>query len=148
MEVLRLNIQYQLKVNIEGFFFESLDLAVNCIQQIFDQKGFTIFSNIEQLLFICTGKSHSEELDKVCEYFNDDFNIKKSDFRIDQFERIVSVIIHKTFSCFSDFMQWKEQEEQAAHSWFVMHNASKKLILRNTFTTIAIAQVIIIQEVK
>ncbi len=71
MEVLRLNIQYQLKVNIEEFFLRVW------IQQRFDQKGFKIFSNIEQLLFkACTGKSHSEELDKVCEYFNDDFNIK------------------------------------------------------------------------
>ncbi len=61
------------KSEYRRIFFESLDLAVNCIQQRFDQKGFKFFS----LLFkACTGKSHSEELDKVCECFNDDFNIK------------------------------------------------------------------------
>ncbi len=30
-------------------------------------------------------------------------------------------------------MQWKEQEEHAAHSWFVMHNASKKFNSKEHF---------------
>ena len=51
-------------------YFESLDLAVSCIKQRFDQKGFKVFSNIEQLLLkACSGKPHSEEMDAVYEYF-------------------------------------------------------------------------------
>ena len=57
-------------------YFEALDLATTSIWSRFDQKGFKIFSNVQQLLFKACGteKSFNEELDLVCDYFYDDFS--------------------------------------------------------------------------
>ena len=44
-------------------YFEALDLSVTSISSRFDQKGFKIFSNVEQLLFkACKGKEFRDEL--------------------------------------------------------------------------------------
>ena len=32
-----------------------------------------------------------------------------------------------TFSCFSAFTEWKEEEERVTHSLYVMHNAPKTI---------------------
>lgn len=51
-----------------------LKLLMSCIQSRFDQKGFKIFSSVEQLLLkACSGKSFDEDLKIVCEFFYDDF---------------------------------------------------------------------------
>ena len=57
-------------------YFEALDLATTSICSRFDQKGFKILSNVQQLLFkaCSTEKSFNEELDLVCDYFYDDFS--------------------------------------------------------------------------
>lgn len=58
-------------------YFEALDLAVTSICSRFDQKGFKIFSNVEQLLLKacnCEGLCFNEELDVVCKFFYNDFN--------------------------------------------------------------------------
>ena len=57
-------------------YFEALDLATTSICSRFDQKGFKIFSNVQQLLFkACSaGQSFNEELDVVCDFFYDDFS--------------------------------------------------------------------------
>lgn len=56
-------------------YFKAIDLAVSSIQSRFDQKGFKIFSNVEQLLLkACSGKSVDEDLKAVCDFFHDDFN--------------------------------------------------------------------------
>ena len=57
-------------------YFEALDLATTSICSRFDQKGFKIFSNVQQLLFkVCsTGQSYNEELDVVYDFFYDDFS--------------------------------------------------------------------------
>ena len=56
-------------------YFEALDLAVTSIRSRFDQKGFKIFSNLEQLLLkACGRQSLKDELDAVCIFFYNDFN--------------------------------------------------------------------------
>jgi len=57
-------------------YFEALDLATTSICNRFDQKGFKVFSNIQQLLFkACSiGQSFSEELNVVCGFFCNDFS--------------------------------------------------------------------------
>ena len=57
-------------------YFEALDLATTSICSGFDQKGFKIFSNVQQLSFkVCsTGQSFNEELDVVCDFFYDEFS--------------------------------------------------------------------------
>ena len=48
--------------------------AVTSIHSRFDQKGFKIFSTVEQLLFkACVGQCFKEELDVVCNFFYNDF---------------------------------------------------------------------------
>ena len=57
-------------------YFEALNLATTSICSRFDQKGFKIFSNVQQLLFkaCSTEQSFNEELDVVCDFFYDDFS--------------------------------------------------------------------------
>lgn len=56
-------------------YFEALDLAVTSIHSRFDQKGYKIFSNVEQLMLkACCGQSFSNELSTVCTFFHDDFD--------------------------------------------------------------------------
>ena len=45
------------------------------ISSRFDQKGFKIFSNVEQFLFkACKGEEFSDEMTKVCEFFYGNFD--------------------------------------------------------------------------
>lgn len=63
------------KEEYRRIYFESLDLAVTSINSRFDQKGFKVFSSVEQLLFkACGGQDFKDELTKVCEFFLDDFD--------------------------------------------------------------------------
>ena len=57
-------------------YFETLDLATTSICSRFDQKGFKIFSNVQQLLFKACSieQSLNEELNMVCDFFYDDFS--------------------------------------------------------------------------
>ena len=50
MTVLKLSLQCPPKDEYRRVYFEALDLAVTSIRTRFDQKGFKIFSNVEQLL--------------------------------------------------------------------------------------------------
>ena len=54
-------------------YYEALDLAVNSISQRFDQPGFRVYSNLEQLLFkACTGDNYQSALDVVCTSYKGD----------------------------------------------------------------------------
>jgi hypothetical protein len=47
-------------------YFEALDLAVNCIKDRFDQPGYKVYSNLEQLLLkVIEGADVTTELDFV-----------------------------------------------------------------------------------
>ena len=59
-------------------YFEALDLAISCIKDRFNQKGYATFSELEQLLLnACCGLPFSNALEKVCTFFSGDF--KKPD---------------------------------------------------------------------
>ena len=57
-------------------YFEALDLATTSICSRFDQKGFKILSNVQQLLFKACSREQSfnEEINVVCDFFYDDFS--------------------------------------------------------------------------
>ena len=56
-------------------YFEVLDLAVTSIKDRFDQPGFKIYSNTEQLLFkACSGENYMEELRTFCDFYRDDLS--------------------------------------------------------------------------
>ena len=50
----------------QHYYFEALDLAVNCIRDRFDQPGYKVYSNLEQLLLkAIKEKDVTTELDYV-----------------------------------------------------------------------------------
>ena len=56
-------------------YFQVLDLAVMSIMERFNQPGFKVYSNLEQLLFkACSGEEYDSELSAVCEFYGEDLN--------------------------------------------------------------------------
>ena len=60
------------KDHYRQLYFEVLDLAVTSIASRFDQPGFKIYSNVEQLLFkACSGDNYMDELTSFCNFYED-----------------------------------------------------------------------------
>ena len=56
-------------------YFEAVDLVVNCIKERFDQPGYRVYRNLEQLLLKAAQKEDfTAEFDDVCSFYKDDFN--------------------------------------------------------------------------
>ena len=57
------------------FYFEVLDLIVSGIEQRFNQPGYAIYQNLEDLLLkAASGKDYSSDLKAVTEFYGDDFS--------------------------------------------------------------------------
>lgn len=55
-------------------YYEIIDLIVNCIQARFEQPGYAVYRNLEQLLVKASlGEDISSELQEVCSFYKDDF---------------------------------------------------------------------------
>ena len=51
-------------------YYEALDLVVEAIVERFNQPGYKVLKNLEQLLLkVCKNLSHDEELDFVCNFY-------------------------------------------------------------------------------
>ena len=73
-------------------YFEAVDLPVTCIQRRFDQKGFKIFSTVEQVLFkACGSHCFREELNSVCDFFYDDFKQEDLKSELSTFHKLYHV---------------------------------------------------------
>ena len=56
-------------------FYEALDLVTMGITERFDQPGYKIYQNVEDLILkACQGKQCEEELDFVCTHYKVDVN--------------------------------------------------------------------------
>ena len=56
-------------------YFEAIDLAINCIQGRFQQPGYQIYSNLEQLLLKASqGQDYASEFEHTCSFYKDDFD--------------------------------------------------------------------------
>lgn len=56
-------------------YFEAIDLAVSSIKDRFEQPGYKVYSNVEQLLLkACSGMDHEDEISFVCEFYGQDIN--------------------------------------------------------------------------
>ena len=56
-------------------FFEAIDHAIQAIQDRFDQPGYAIYQNLEQLILkACTGKPYDAELQFVCDFYKEDLS--------------------------------------------------------------------------
>ena len=63
------------KDHFKSVYFEAIDLIVNCIQNRFDQPGYRIYQSLETLLVkACKQEELQEHLDKVCDFYHDDFD--------------------------------------------------------------------------
>ena len=55
-------------------YFEAIDLVVNCIKDRFQQPGYEVYCNLEQLLLkACQREDITSNLDYVCSFYKDDF---------------------------------------------------------------------------
>ena len=56
-------------------YFKALDLIITCIAYRFDQPGFKIYRNVQDLLLKAVkSEPHQAELDFVTEFYSTDFN--------------------------------------------------------------------------
>ena len=57
-------------------YFEVFDLAVATITSRFDQPGYKVYSNIEQLFVkACSNEAYEQNFAFIAEFCGDDFNI-------------------------------------------------------------------------
>ena len=57
-------------------YFEVIDLAINSIQYRFDQPGYRIYRNLEEVLLNAANKKdYSKELSEVVSFYKDDINL-------------------------------------------------------------------------
>ena len=51
------------------YYFEAIDLVVNCIKDRFEQPGYEVYRNLEQLLLkACQKEDTTSEFDFVCSF--------------------------------------------------------------------------------
>ncbi len=63
------------KDHFRQIYYETIDNTTNCIANRFDQSGYKIYCNLEQLLIKASNQSDFEdELKIVCDFYKDDFN--------------------------------------------------------------------------
>ena len=56
-------------------YFEAIDLVVEAITERFDQPGYRIYSNLENLILkTCKGQDYAGELCSACEFYGDDLD--------------------------------------------------------------------------
>ena len=65
------------KAYFRQHYFEAVDLAVNCIKDRFDQPGYKVYSNLEQVLLkTIEGVDVTAELGFVCDFYKDDLDLE------------------------------------------------------------------------
>lgn len=56
-------------------YFEALDLAICSIENRFDQPGYRVYQNLEQLLILAANKGeYSAVIEEVLSFYHDDFD--------------------------------------------------------------------------
>ena len=108
------------------YYYEVLDLMIQCLTDRFDQPGYKMFSTMEQLLLKgCQGKAYEGELKAVMEMYHEDINENSL------------VVQFKTFSLqlkdqnitFKQIYDHLKKESQAARSLYSEIVILVKLIL-------------------
>ncbi len=62
------------KVDYRQHCFEAIDLVVDCIKDRFQQPGYEVYCNLEQLLLkACQREDTTLEFDYLCAFYKDDF---------------------------------------------------------------------------
>ena len=73
-----------------AIYYEAIDLITTGIRSQFDQPGYQMYANIENLLVkCCTGDSFDEEFRKITEFYNTDFKPADLQCQLDLLRSIV-----------------------------------------------------------
>ena len=63
------------EVHYRQIYFGALDHAIEAIHDRFDQPGYRIYQNLEQLIVKASkGKPYNDELDEVCRFYGSDLS--------------------------------------------------------------------------
>ena len=63
------------KEHYRQLYFEAIDNAIGCLTSRFDQAGYKVYRNLEELLIKASLKENIElQFEFVCEYYKDDLN--------------------------------------------------------------------------
>ena len=58
------------------YYFEALDLTINCIRQRFDQPGYRMYQHLESLLLkTSNGEKFDEDLKEVTQFYSEDIEV-------------------------------------------------------------------------
>jgi len=64
------------KEHYQLLYFEAIDTAIGCLTNRFDQEGYKVYHNLEELLIKASLKENFElQFKFVCEYYKDDLNL-------------------------------------------------------------------------
>ena len=67
-------------------YFEVFDLAVATITSRFDQPGYKVYSNIEQLFVkACSNEVYEQNLALIAEFYGDNFNVQQLESQLATF---------------------------------------------------------------
>lgn len=59
-------------------YYEALDVLITCIDERFNQPGYKIYRNLQELLLKCVkGQSYEEELQFVCQFYHNDLELEQ-----------------------------------------------------------------------
>ena len=56
------------------YYFEAIDLIINCIQDRFDQPGYRIYSCLVTILLKACKEPLEDDLESICTFYKDDFD--------------------------------------------------------------------------
>jgi len=56
-------------------YYEAIDLIINCIEGRFNQPGYRMYHTLKTVpLKACISENYEDDLDTVCQYYQDDFD--------------------------------------------------------------------------
>ena len=71
-------------------YYEVLDLVVEGIKDRFNQRGYSVFQHLEELLLkTCKGESTAAELDYVCTFYGNDIDRQQLDSQLPMLHELV-----------------------------------------------------------
>lgn len=110
-------------------YYEAIDLVIEAITERFDQPGYKIYRNLEDLILnTCRGQRNEEELDFVCNFYKDDLD--KQQLRAQ---------LPLLFALFNDVQKSEKRE-------ITIHNVLKILCQLSSPQQLAFSQVFIVMK--
>ena len=88
-------------------YFEALDLAINAVQDRFDQPHFSIYHRLEELLLkTVRGESTQEEYEFLCQFYNGDFDNQQLQLQLEILPAIFPEDLKSATLCINNLKQF------------------------------------------